>query len=556
MQSLSVDTNPNNQKNSNYQCVFNSWGCKVLLSNKEELKQHYRESVHKHLLLFQDKLIHLETTNYEIRKDYHKILKIISNVQQFKKFPEICPKFTKEKDKEENEMGKNKSKKREREKDKEKKEIMNNLANQNIQNMLLSKLIKQTQVQKTEDLIGNKRKRSEDEKIYKNENQEKNEEITLSSIDDDNNENNFVHDDEGKHKIFINKSDDENDNKINNETENDNYNDDDNDNDYDNKENIDKRKKKKNKTKGESPFITPAKIKVIKQNEEEMTDEQIKRFLSETEKKSKYNYDLLQKDFIQIYEKNTDSMIYPKLTNNPEDNNLFVSNKNDNNGKNNKSKQIKNSSYKDKEVGTYEILSESENDEKNNEKKIDNYNDNVFIYEGNNDYYNSMIKEDNNKENKVQNQNDNNKNLDYSRIITKIDYSEKVLNDKKVQWEVKLKKISGWFAIGVSENYDCSEEQNNVTGNNTNFYLSNENITNFKDNKRVNINYHLKEGDNLICLYSPKFRQLKIRKGDEEFLLENVKTKSGRPLVPSAFFENACDQVIFHNFKILAEYKK
>jgi hypothetical protein len=169
----------------------------------------------------------------------------------------------------------------------------------------------------------------------------------------------------------------------------------------------------------------------------------------------------------------------------------------------------------------------------------------------------------NNINNRIQNQNldqiQNNKVVDYSNIITKVDYSDQILNDKKVQWEVELKKITGWFAIGVSENldYDVNSKKGNLEYNNNKYFLSNENIiNNISDNKRVKMNSYLKEGDNLICLYSPKFNQLKIKNGNDEYLIDNVKARSGKALVPAAFFENKSDQVIFRNFKVLADYKK
>lgn len=42
----------------------------------------------------------------------------------------------------------------------------------------------------------------------------------------------------------------------------------------------------------------------MKNNDVEMNDEQINRFLSEIKIKSKYKYDFLNKDFNNIYEKN------------------------------------------------------------------------------------------------------------------------------------------------------------------------------------------------------------------------------------------------------------
>jgi len=218
MQSLSLESNQNNnQPNCNYQCEFNYSGCKITVSSEEELKQHYKDALNKHLFLLQDKLKHIDSQNYDIKKDYYKLFKIINNIQQFKKFPDICPK-PKEKEDKESELNKNKSKKKD--KDKEKDKIG---TNQNLQSLILNQILKK---QKPEDMIGNKRKRSEEFHnnckikfdVQKVENLEKNEEITLSSIEDDNNDNDFLNS-EKKHKIILNKSED-NDNEDEDEDEN------------------------------------------------------------------------------------------------------------------------------------------------------------------------------------------------------------------------------------------------------------------------------------------------------------------------------------------------
>jgi len=199
----------------------------------------------------------------------------------------------------------------------------------------------------------------------------------------------------------------------------------------------------------------------------------------------------------------------------------------------------------------YELLSESDND------------DGICEGGGNDNtqyYFQNLI---NNDINKIQNPNLNqvkgNKENNYYNKITRIDYSDKVLNDKKVQWEVELKKITGWFAIGISENlgYDINSNNKNLLEYNDKYFLSNDKIfNNINDNKRVKMNYDLKQGDKLICVYSPKFKQLKIKNGNNEYLIDNVEAKLGKPLVPTAFFENKSDQVIFQNFKVLADYKK
>ena len=584
MQSLSGETNQNNPQTCSYQCEFNYIGCKFTTVNKQEMLQHYRTESHNHLLLFQYKLRLIESVNSEIRKDYHKLFKIISNIQQFKKFPDILPKPSKEKNNDEFELNKNRYKK----KDKEKREIFctnyNNINFQAIKNKLFSDF---NTKQKIYEVIGYKRKRSEEEKPKEKnivmDQLNKNEEIILSSVEDDNNnDNNFLHEDGVKHQIFINKSEDNEDNKIES-----NYNTINN--------NIKKKKeiffqtdavRDKNINVNKEKASKPKKVSFIVQNEnnnEEMNDLQIKRFLSETEKNSMYNFDLMKKDFIEVCKKSPEppEPILDNINLKPK-NEIFdliekkekeiikekspvkflnINQENVEKNKNSTNQQIK-------DTEKYEIISESENNENKNDNNM-NENKNIFIYGNDDDYSNNiLIQEEKEKQIKKMNNENNDNNDDISLneleiepepkkeknimdIISKIDYNENILNNKKVQWEATLKKITGWFAIGVSEKFDS------VSENNQNFILSNQNIiSNVNDNKKVKINLNLKEGDNLVCLYSHKFKHLKIKKGEEENIIENIISQSGRPLVPTAFFEKKSDQIIFHNFKILAEYKK
>ena len=571
MQSLSGETNQNNPQTCTYQCEFNYIGCKFTTMNKQEMIQHYRTESHSHLLLFQYKLRLIESVNSEIRKDYHKLFKIISNIQQFKKFPDILPKPSKDKNNDEFELNKNKYKR----KDKERREIFctnyNNINFQAIKNKLFSDF---NTKQKIYEVIGYKRKRSEEEKPKEKtivDQINKNEEIILSSIDDDNNnDNNFLHEDGVKHQIFINKSEDNEENKL--------------EQNYNNINNISKKKKEVifqtdvvrdknvniNKEKNTSK---PKKVNFIVQNEnnnEEMNDMQIKRFLSETEKNSIYNFDLMKKDFIEVCKKSPEppEPILDNINLKSKNENIDLFEKkekeiikdkspmkilNINQGNIENNKKSVNKKIKDSEK--YEIISESENNE--------NKNDNIFIYGNDDDFSNNiMIPEEKPKESKRKNNNElplkelereseTKKEKSIMDIISKIDYNENILNYKKVQWEATLKKITGWFAIGVSEKFDSINE------NNQNFILSNKNIiSNVNDDKKVKINLNLKEGDNLICIYSHKFKNLKIKKGEEENIIENIASQSGRPLVPTAFFEKKSDQIIFHNFKVLAEYKK
>jgi len=539
MQSLNIQTNQNHQQKNNYQCEFNYIGCKTTFPSKGEVKQHYKDSLNNHLLLLQEKIKKIDSVNYDIKKDYHRLFKIISNIQQFKKFPDICPNPKETEDKEE-EISKNKLRKKDIEKDK----IINN---QNLQNLILNQINKN---QNLEEMIGNKRKRNDELKL--NDNNNKNEEIFLLSAEDDNNGNNFVHNDERKHKIFINKSEDSN-----------------NENNVESKKNRQDRNDSFSNHKRDKeiiPIILNSKeneniiINNInnKNNNEEMNVKQIKSFLLDKENSSKNKINLLEKNFSIIYDKspenkneneiNQSQIIRRKASNdikkNNDKNNIICIENNINNN------ETKNPPYKD--MVKYEILSMSDNDDDIGEA---GGNDNTQYY------FQNIINNDINKiQNPNLNQDKGNKEKNYYNKITRIDYIDKVLNDKKVKWEVELKKITGWFAIGVSENlgYDINSNNKNLLEyNNGKYFLSNENIfNNMNDNKRVKMNFDLKEGDNLICLYSPKFKQLKIKNGNSEYLIDNVEAKSGKPLVPTAFFENKSDQVIFHDFKVLADYKK
>lgn len=159
----------------------------------------------------------------------------------------------------------------------------------------------------------------------------------------------------------------------------------------------------------------------------------------------------------------------------------------------------------------------------------------------------------------------------------------RVLNNKKVRWEIFLKKLSGYVALGISGKK--SDEQTSVIlddynnekineeiipminsndlllSSNIYYLLTNEhdiiiwkNGSNYK--KSNNDLPILKEGDNLIIIYCPKFAQLKIQKGDYIFIFENVGNKVRQLLHPCVIFGNKDDKAVFHNFQVLAEYKK
>lgn len=161
-----------------------------------------------------------------------------------------------------------------------------------------------------------------------------------------------------------------------------------------------------------------------------------------------------------------------------------------------------------------------------------------------------------------------------------------ILNHKKIRWEILLKRLTGFCALGISgkrpedlgtvildnetekeeekieeeiiplPNIDCitnigymeyllTNKQNTIIWKNGN------NVK--KNNSNLPV---LKEGDNLIFIYCPKFSQLKIQKGDYIFIFENVGNKPRQLLNPFIIFENKNDKAVFHNFQVLAEYKK
>lgn len=161
-----------------------------------------------------------------------------------------------------------------------------------------------------------------------------------------------------------------------------------------------------------------------------------------------------------------------------------------------------------------------------------------------------------------------------------------ILNHKKIRWEILLKKLTGFCALGISgkrpedlgtvilDNENEKEEEkieeeiiplpnsDSITSigymqylltnkQNTIIWKNGNNVK--KSNSSLPV---LKEGDNLIFIYLAKFSQLKIQKGDYIFIFENVGNKPRQLLNPFVIFENKNDKAIFHNFQVLAEYKK
>jgi len=161
-----------------------------------------------------------------------------------------------------------------------------------------------------------------------------------------------------------------------------------------------------------------------------------------------------------------------------------------------------------------------------------------------------------------------------------------ILNNKKIRWEILLKKLTGYCALGISgkrpedigtvilDNENEKEEEkieeefislpncdSICSMVNMHYLLTNKQNTiiwkNGNNIKKSNSELPvLKEGDNLIFIYSPKHSQLKIQKGDYIFIFENVGNKARQILNPYIIFENKNDKAVFHNFQVLAEYKK
>ena len=168
----------------------------------------------------------------------------------------------------------------------------------------------------------------------------------------------------------------------------------------------------------------------------------------------------------------------------------------------------------------------------------------------------------------------------------KINRDTHILNHKKIRWEILLKKLTGFCALGISgkrpedlgtvilDNENEKEEEKieeeiiplpNIECITSigymEYLLTNKQHTiiwkNGNNVKKNNSNLPvLKEGDNLIFIYCPKFSQLKIQKGDYIFIFENVGNKPRQLLNPFIIFENKNDKAVFHNFQVLAEYKK
>ena len=147
-------------------------------------------------------------------------------------------------------------------------------------------------------------------------------------------------------------------------------------------------------------------------------------------------------------------------------------------------------------------------------------------------------------------------------------YDSHILNNKKIKWEIKIEKISGWFSIGIGEIKKCQNERQDTEiiidkkdsiKNKINFLLTNDHCIIFWKNdnltyKKVKGSLSIKEGDNLTLIYSPKFGQLKVQKGHYSFTINEVNYLNNEWIVPIAIFSHRQDTVVFKNFQVLADY--
>ena len=202
-----------------------------------------------------------------------------------------------------------------------------------------------------------------------------------------------------------------------------------------------------------------------------------------------------------------------------------------------------------------EIIELDENEQEMNNNKKEKENQDINKKEENKE-----IKEQNNKQEEL-------KEFKYY-------YSNQILNDKKIKWDIKLEKAKGWFSIGIGER---KKQEQNLLNNDKdfeilfdkkesikykkNFLLTNDHCTIlWKDGnmtyKHIKGSLPIKEGDILSFIYSPKYEQLKISKKNFSFTISNVIYDKNEIIVPVAIFSQKYDSVKFFNFQILADYSK
>ena len=155
-----------------------------------------------------------------------------------------------------------------------------------------------------------------------------------------------------------------------------------------------------------------------------------------------------------------------------------------------------------------------------------------------------------------------------------------IINNKKIRWEVQVKQLKGWFSLGISERRKTSETNEKQNHSiltvdkdfilkQINFLMANDRCTILWENGQNKVTelkeqcFKIKEGDNLVLIYSPKFKQLKIYKKDEKenedinsYIIENINYSKSQWLVPCAIYSKKDDKAIFKNFQVLADYNK
>lgn len=225
---------------------------------------------------------------------------------------------------------------------------------------------------------------------------------------------------------------------------------------------------------------------------------------------------------------------------------------------------MKEEEEEDKELNEYENINDNNN--KNDELNDDN------IKESNRNINANMNINMNINNNNNTNNNNNNNNTNEEIKEFKYIYDGHVINNKKIKWEAKLEKATGWFSIGIGERKKIDDknvkhdqeiilDKKETIKNKINFLLTNDHFTviwqdGIMTYKKVKGSLPIREGDNLTFIYSPKFGQLKVQKSIHSFTIEDVIYKNNEWLTPVVVFSNKFDKVIFRNFHVLADYNK
>lgn len=155
-----------------------------------------------------------------------------------------------------------------------------------------------------------------------------------------------------------------------------------------------------------------------------------------------------------------------------------------------------------------------------------------------------------------------------------------IINNKKAKWEVQIKQLTGWFSLGISERKKTSKSEKlaqimmtverDFIVHQTNYLITNDQCSiSWEDGEnKVNENldnFKIKDGDNLVIMYSPKFKQLKIQKTNgnnnisnenDTYIIDNINYYNNGWLVPCMVFSKVEDKASIKNFHILADYNK